>query len=54
MLGEAKPRATPQHVVASLPTGFHKDWATPDGDHRCPICLDDVRQRLDDLPLFTY
>jgi hypothetical protein len=41
-LGEARPRATPNHVIAALPTGFYKDWQTPDSDQRCPICLDDV------------
>lgn len=41
-LGEAKPRATPENVIASLETGKYKDWKTPDSDQRCPICLDDV------------
>ncbi|KAF8908151.1 hypothetical protein CPB84DRAFT_1767427 [Gymnopilus junonius] len=31
-LGDVKPRATPSQ---------YKDWATPDSDKRCPICLDD-------------
>lgn len=42
-LGEVKPRATPDHVVAGLKTGFYKDWASDECDKRCPICLDDVR-----------
>ncbi|KDQ23079.1 hypothetical protein PLEOSDRAFT_1049851, partial [Pleurotus ostreatus PC15] len=42
-LGDAKPKSTPEHVVAGLPTGFYKDWATSDSDHRCPICLDDYK-----------
>lgn len=41
-LGDAKPRATPAHHLAALPTAFYKDWQTPDSDSRCPICLDDV------------
>ncbi|KAL4257547.1 RING-type E3 ubiquitin transferase, partial [Pleurotus pulmonarius] len=40
-LGDAKPKSTPEHIIAGLPTGIYKDWATPDSDHRCPICLDD-------------
>ncbi|RDB29834.1 hypothetical protein Hypma_013932 [Hypsizygus marmoreus] len=40
-LGEAKPRATPDGVIAGLETGLYKDWKTADSDHRCPICLDD-------------
>jgi hypothetical protein len=42
-LGEVKPRSVPEHVIASLPTGRHRDWSTSDSDQRCPICLDDVR-----------
>jgi len=42
-LGEVRPRATPNHVIAALPTGFYKDWRTPDSDERCPICLDDYK-----------
>jgi hypothetical protein len=45
-LGEAKPRATPESVIAALETGKYKDWRTPDSDQRCPICLDDVRPFL--------
>ncbi|TFK34677.1 hypothetical protein BDQ12DRAFT_613122, partial [Crucibulum laeve] len=40
-LGEVKPKATPGEVLATLETGLYKDWATPDCDKRCPICLDD-------------
>ena len=46
-LGEAKPKATPAHVLAALPTAVYKDWQTPESDSRCPICLDDVS------PVFT-
>ncbi|KAJ3933331.1 MAG: hypothetical protein NXY57DRAFT_892250, partial [Lentinula lateritia] len=42
-LGEVKPRATPDHVVAGLKTGFYKDWASDECDKRCPICLDDYK-----------
>ncbi|KIM86611.1 hypothetical protein PILCRDRAFT_49851, partial [Piloderma croceum F 1598] len=42
-LGEARPKATPNHVIAALPTGFYKDWQTADSDQRCPICLDDYK-----------
>lgn len=41
-LGDARPRSTPDDVVAGLEAGLYKDWATPDSDQRCPICLDDV------------
>ena len=41
-LGDVKPRCTSESVIASLPTGLYRDWATPDSDARCPICLDDV------------
>lgn len=41
-LGEVKPRATPDHVVAGLKAGFYKEWASEGCDTRCPICLDDV------------
>ncbi|KAF7973616.1 hypothetical protein HWV62_14792 [Athelia sp. TMB] len=40
-LGEVRPRSTPSHVIASLPTGTYQDWRTPGSDERCPICLDD-------------
>jgi hypothetical protein len=42
-LGEVKPRATPEHIIASLDTGFYKDWVRADSDKRCPICLDDYK-----------
>ncbi|GLB41224.1 hypothetical protein LshimejAT787_0904390 [Lyophyllum shimeji] len=42
-LGEAKPRCTPDSVIAQLETGLYKDWKTADSDHRCPICLDDYQ-----------
>lgn len=42
-MGDAKPRATPEHVIAGMDAGFYKDWATVESDKRCPICLDDVR-----------
>ncbi|KAJ3999108.1 hypothetical protein F5050DRAFT_1565810, partial [Lentinula boryana] len=42
-LGEVKTRATPDHVIAGLKTGFYKDWASDECDKRCPICLDDYK-----------
>lgn len=42
MLGEVRSRATPEEVIASLPTGTFKDWKKEDSETRCPICLDDV------------
>ncbi|KAF9261162.1 hypothetical protein L218DRAFT_870870, partial [Marasmius fiardii PR-910] len=42
-LGEVKPRATPDHVIAGLEAAFYKDWATKESDKRCPICLDDYK-----------
>ncbi|KAL6303717.1 hypothetical protein BKA93DRAFT_734388, partial [Sparassis latifolia] len=43
-LGEAKPRGTPADVVASLPSGVYRDWASPGNtEERCPICLDDYQ-----------
>lgn len=42
MIGEAKPRATPDHVIAGLENATYKEWATSESDQRCPICLDDV------------
>jgi hypothetical protein len=41
-LGEVKPRNTPSHIIASLPSGKYGEWATPGCDERCPVCLDDV------------
>ncbi|KAI0916656.1 hypothetical protein AcV5_003082 [Taiwanofungus camphoratus] len=44
LLGEARPRGTPQQVIVSLPRGFYKDWAkTGETEERCPICLDDYQ-----------
>ncbi|KAJ7595636.1 hypothetical protein C8J56DRAFT_774643, partial [Mycena floridula] len=43
IVGDAKPRATPQHIVTAMDTAFYKDWATSDSDQRCPICLDDYK-----------
>jgi hypothetical protein len=42
LIGDAKPKATPDHIVSELESASYKDWATPESDHRCPICLDDV------------
>ncbi|KAL5504834.1 hypothetical protein ACEPAH_7497 [Sanghuangporus vaninii] len=42
-VGEVKPRSTPAHVINALPTGLYKDWQSPGGDTRCPICLDDYK-----------
>ena len=42
MLGEVRSRATPEDVIASLPTGTFKEWKRDDSETRCPICLDDV------------
>ncbi|KAL0959357.1 hypothetical protein HGRIS_014612 [Hohenbuehelia grisea] len=42
-IGEARPRRTPDNVLAELPTGLYKDWANEDSDPRCPICLDDYK-----------
>ena len=41
-LGEAKPRNTPSHIIANLPSGKYGEWAAPGCDERCPVCLDDV------------
>ncbi|KAG2343393.1 hypothetical protein BDR05DRAFT_962902 [Suillus weaverae] len=40
-LGEARSKATPADVIASLPTGTYQAWAKEDSETRCPICLDD-------------
>ncbi|KAG7095049.1 hypothetical protein E1B28_005839 [Marasmius oreades] len=55
-LGEVKPRATPDHVIAGLETAFYKDWATIDSDKRCPICLDDYKllDQVSKLPECTH
>ena len=42
MLGEVRSKATPEEVIASLPTGTFKEWKKDDSETRCPICLDDV------------
>ncbi|TFK50539.1 hypothetical protein OE88DRAFT_1631483, partial [Heliocybe sulcata] len=42
-VGDALPRSTPEHVIASMPTGFYKDWADAESETRCPICLDDYK-----------
>lgn len=41
-IGEAQSRATPAHVIASLPSASYREWANQDSESRCPICLDDV------------
>ncbi|KAH8102001.1 hypothetical protein DFH11DRAFT_1507268 [Phellopilus nigrolimitatus] len=43
ILGDAKPRAAPAHIISVLPTGLYKDWQTAESDSRCPICLDDYK-----------
>ncbi|KAJ7904722.1 hypothetical protein B0H14DRAFT_2327671, partial [Mycena olivaceomarginata] len=42
-IGDVKPKATPEHILTSLETALHKDWATTESDQRCPICLDDYQ-----------
>ncbi len=47
LLGDVKPRGTPADVVSSLPKGTYGEWKKPtETEERCPICLDDVSQRL--------
>jgi hypothetical protein len=41
-LGEVRSRATPEDVIATLPTGTFEEWQKEDSETRCPICLDDV------------
>lgn len=41
-LGEVKPRNTPSHIIANLPSGKYNEWVAPGCDQRCPVCLDDV------------
>ncbi|KAJ7284027.1 hypothetical protein C8J57DRAFT_751635 [Mycena rebaudengoi] len=41
IIGDVKPKSTPQHVIADLESGLYQEWATPESDKRCPICLDD-------------
>ncbi|KAF9066986.1 hypothetical protein BDP27DRAFT_1226606, partial [Rhodocollybia butyracea] len=58
-LGEVKPRATPDHVVAGLKAGFYREWASEDSDKRCPICLDDYKAldpvlKLNDCPHWLH
>ncbi|KAJ7044544.1 hypothetical protein C8F04DRAFT_590129 [Mycena alexandri] len=43
LIGDAKPKATPEHVLAGLESASYKDWATAESDPRCPICLDDYQ-----------
>lgn len=53
LLGDAKPRGTPDDIIESLPRGTYREWTRPGAtEERCPICLDDVR---DSRPLaFLY
>ncbi|KIJ49160.1 hypothetical protein M422DRAFT_161548, partial [Sphaerobolus stellatus SS14] len=44
IIGEAKPRGTPTHLLDNMPTGLYKDFCTPECDTRCPICLDDYKE----------
>jgi len=58
-LGEVKPRATPDHVVAGLKAGFYKEWVSEGCDTRCPICLDDYKAldpvlKLNDCPHWLH
>ncbi|KAF8664224.1 hypothetical protein AX16_000787 [Volvariella volvacea WC 439] len=48
MLGEVKPKHTPDHVISSLAKGLYREWKTAEADTRCPICLDDY-QPLDSV-----
>ncbi|KAI0354025.1 hypothetical protein OH77DRAFT_1405893 [Trametes cingulata] len=42
LLGDAKPRGTPDDIIASLPRGTYSEWARAGAtEERCPICLDD-------------
>ena len=45
LLSDVKPRGTPTDIISSLPKGTYGEWARPDTEERCPICLDDVRPR---------
>ncbi|KAF8841419.1 hypothetical protein BDN67DRAFT_883781, partial [Paxillus ammoniavirescens] len=40
-LGEVRSRATPEDVIATLPSGTFEEWQKEDSETRCPICLDD-------------
>ncbi|KAF8154796.1 hypothetical protein B0H34DRAFT_537887 [Crassisporium funariophilum] len=42
-LGDAKPKSTSSKVLSGMKSAQYKDWATPDSDQRCPICLDDYQ-----------
>ncbi|GJJ12956.1 hypothetical protein Clacol_007203 [Clathrus columnatus] len=44
LIGDVKPRGTAPHLLAKMPTGFYKDFIEPDGETRCPICLDDYKE----------
>ncbi|KAG6334530.1 hypothetical protein ID866_4564 [Astraeus odoratus] len=41
VIGEARSRATPEEVIASLENATYREWAREDSETRCPICLDD-------------
>ncbi|KAJ6515680.1 hypothetical protein C8R45DRAFT_810076, partial [Mycena sanguinolenta] len=43
IIGDVKPKATPDHILTTLETASYKDWATAESDQRCPICLDDYQ-----------
>ncbi|KAI0635423.1 hypothetical protein C8Q77DRAFT_1039423, partial [Trametes polyzona] len=52
MLGDAKPRGTPEGIISLLPKGKYRDWVRPGAtDERCPICLDDYQPDDDCLRL---
>ncbi|KAJ6628860.1 hypothetical protein B0H10DRAFT_1689674, partial [Mycena sp. CBHHK59/15] len=58
-LGEVKPKATPDHVIAGLESGLYKDYASAESDQRCPICLDDYQptdpvMKLPDCPHWLH
>jgi hypothetical protein len=46
VVGDARPRGTSPTVLNTMEKGKYADWATAEGDKRCPICLDDVRVLL--------
>ncbi|TEB21502.1 hypothetical protein FA13DRAFT_101975 [Coprinellus micaceus] len=41
VVGDARPRGTSPTVLNTMEKGKYADWATAEGDKRCPICLDD-------------
>ncbi|KAJ6490380.1 hypothetical protein C8R47DRAFT_977693 [Mycena vitilis] len=43
IIGEAKAKGTEASIIAGLDSASYKDWATPESDQRCPICLDDYQ-----------